>query len=506
MLSRRRLLKSSLYPALALATGVRATLQSLPAAASSGPAALPLPTIDATQSRSFPLAAIAGETAFFPGATSPTLGFNQPYLGPTVRVRTGTEVAASIENRTDVPISVHWHGLLVTGDLDGGPHLPIAPGETWRPLLPIRQPPATLWYHSHLHRQTAPRVYAGLAGVLIVDDGKDAQRGLPSTSGLDDFVLVLQDKRFDPSGKTVYAPGAADLMHGFLGDTILVNGQLASQLTVPKGVVRLRLVNASNARNFDLFLEDDRQIMLFATDQGHLPKPLALDRIQLTPGERAEVLIDFGSDHSVVLFSEPHRETRGVMAMGGMMHEMLPNAETFGGPFPLMEFIVDPSVGAAVSRIPSELDGAPVTGAPPVATRSFMLNDMGIVMGGGMMGRGGGPAGSGGAPEFAINGRPFEMARLDFEAKQGTTERWIVGGEMMGHPFHIHGVRFRVTSENGRPPRPENTGWKDTVFVEGETELLVEFAQSAAAATPFMMHCHILEHEDAGMMGQFTVA
>jgi FtsP/CotA-like multicopper oxidase with cupredoxin domain len=107
---------------------------------------------------------------------------------------------------------------------------------------------------------------------------------------------------------------------------------------------------------------------------------------------------------------------------------------------------------------------------------------------------------------FGINGRPFDMARLDLRAAMGTTERWIVAGQMMGHPFHVHGVRFRVASENGRQPRPENSGWKDTVFVEGETELLVRFDHGATAEKPFMIHCHILEHEDAGMMAQFAVA
>jgi FtsP/CotA-like multicopper oxidase with cupredoxin domain len=98
------------------------------------------------------------------------------------------------------------------------------------------------------------------------------------------------------------------------------------------------------------------------------------------------------------------------------------------------------------------------------------------------------------------------MRRLDAEARLGATENWIVSGEMMGHPFHIHGVRFRVLSEDGQAPRVENSGWKDTVFVEGETELLVRFDHPAGAAIPFMLHCHILEHEDLGMMGQFTVA
>jgi FtsP/CotA-like multicopper oxidase with cupredoxin domain len=127
---------------------------------------------------------------------------------------------------------------------------------------------------------------------------------------------------------------------------------------------------------------------------------------------------------------------------------------------------------------------------------------MGMMMGGAMMG---GHGGHGGGTAFAINGNPFDIARFDLEAKLGTSERWILAGETMGHPFHIHGVRFRVASENGGAPRPENSGWKDTVFVEGEAELLVEFAHTASSAIPCMMHCHILEREDAGMTARFAV-
>jgi FtsP/CotA-like multicopper oxidase with cupredoxin domain len=97
------------------------------------------------------------------------------------------------------------------------------------------------------------------------------------------------------------------------------------------------------------------------------------------------------------------------------------------------------------------------------------------------------------------------MSRIDFAVAQGTVERWHIRSTMVAHPFHVHGVRFRVLTENGAPPRPENTGWKDTLLVPGEAEIIARFDQPAREETPYMFHCHILEHEDAGMMGQFTV-
>ena len=493
-LTRRRFITAGSTAAFALAAPMLAR-RGTALAGSTRPLPI-LPEIDATASNAFKLTAMAGETAFVPGVPSPTLGFNQPYLGPVVRVRTGSRVAATVANRTAGPVSVHWHGLLVPGDVDGGPHLPIPAGGGWRPVLPISQPPATLWYHTHLHGETAEKVYAGLAGVLIVEDGHDRERGLPSTAGVDDLVLVLQDKRLDAEGRLVYQPEAPDRMHGFLGTTILVNGAAHPLATVPAGIVRLRLLNAANARNFDLRFEDGRPFHLAATEQGLLAAPIELDRLRLTPGERAEVLVDFGAHGAARLTSLPHGETGGTMAMGGMMHAMVPLQETFAAPFPLVDFAVDADLPANVRVSPPAFDTEAAMPSEPTVTRAFILNDMGM-MGDGMM--------MGGDMTFAINGQPFDMRRLDLTIAAGSTERWIVTSQMMGHPFHVHGVRFRVESENGAAPRPENRGWKDTVFVEGEAVLVTRFDQPAAADMPFMFHCHILEHEDAGMMGQFAV-
>jgi FtsP/CotA-like multicopper oxidase with cupredoxin domain len=498
--TRRQFLKAAASSSLCLAAPALVGRHAW-AATPTPPA--PLPLIDATASREFEITAVAGDTEFVAGVPSPTLGFNQPYLGPVIRVRPGTEVAARVLNRTDMPISVHWHGLLVPGDRDGGPHQQIAPGATWRPLLPVAQPPATLWYHTHIHGETAARVYAGLAGVLIVDDGDDAGRGLPATFGVDDLVLVLQDKRFDAAGAAVYRPGDADLMHGFLGEAVMVNGRLETSFPVPRGIVRLRVVNGANARNFDLSFADGRSFALIATDQGYLPKPLALSRIRLTPGERVELLVDFASGDGATLVSAPHAETAGTMRMGGMMHDALPLPETFTALFPVAVFGVDLALPARVAAIPTSFDVAEEPLPAPSATRRFVLNDMGAMMGGEM---GDGGHGRHGGMTFGINGKPFEIHRIDAKASLGATEKWIVSGEMMGHPFHIHGVRFRVLAENGQAPRAGNSGWKDTVFIEGETELLVRFDHPAGVTNPFMLHCHILEHEDLGMMGQFTVA
>ena len=414
------------------------------------------------------LTATSGSSSFLGGPATPTAGFNQAYLGPTILMK-NSELAAEVQNTLDEPISTHWHGLLVPGEHDGGPHLPIAPGATWQPRMTIAQDPATIWYHSHIHERTAQQVYFGLAGVIHVTDGQDDARGLPSTYGIDDLTLVLQDRRFDGSGRMVYDPSMMDIMHGFSGNRMLVNGQAGATAVVPQGTVRLRLLNGSNARIYTLFFDDARPMHLVATDGGFLPAPVALETLRLAPGERAEILVDFSSDNAPVLMSDP------------------------GQAYGVLQFETDTTLSARMARMPDQLDGAleDLMGTETV-TRQVSL-DMG--MGGMMMGGGG----------FAINGHPFDMDRIEFEVARGTVERWQIRSTMVAHPFHVHGVRFRVITENGGPPRPENTGWKDTVLIPGEAEILARFDQPASRETPFMFHCHILEHEDAGMMGQFTV-
>ena len=426
------------------------------------------PLLDTRATGRLALTATSGSSSFLGGPATPTAGFNQAYLGPTILMQNG-ELAAEVRNTLDEPISTHWHGLLVPGEHDGGPHLPIAPGATWQPPMTIAQDPATVWYHSHIHARTAEQVYLGLAGVIHVTDGQDDARGLPSEYGVDDLTLVLQDRRFDASGRMVYDPSMMDVMHGFSGNRMLVNGQAGATAVVPDGIVRLRLLNGSNARIYTLFFDDTRPMHLVATDGGFLPAPVSLETLRLAPGERAKIVVDFSGGNAPVLMSDP------------------------GQAYGVLQFETDTTLPARIARLPDQLDGAPedLMGSE-TATRQVSL-DMG--MGGMMMGGGG----------FAINGRPFDMDRIEFEVARGSVERWQIRSTMIAHPFHVHGVRFRVVTENGGPPRPENTGWKDTVLVPGEAEILAQFDQPASRETPFMFHCHILEHEDAGMMGQFTV-
>lgn len=454
------------------------------------------PLLDTSETGRVGLTAQAGETDFLGGAPTRTIGYNQAYLGPTIRMQNGP-LAADVQNSLNHPVTVHWHGLMAPGEHDGGPHLAVRPGGEWTPDMEVRQEPCTALYHTHVHERTAADVYAGLAGAIQVSDGKDDERGLPSQYGVDDLTLVLQDRRFDGNGRMVYGLSMMDVMHGFTGNVMLINGQANAVAAVPKGIVRLRLINASNARIYTLFAEDGRTVHLTATDGGYLPAPITVEKVRLSPGERVELLVDFSDRRPMVLMSggDPNQGPGGMMGrMRGMVDRFVDRS------FAVLSFAVDDRLPTRITRLPADLGGTrPDLESVVSTTRRFSLDmGMGGMMGGGMMRRGmmGG---------FAINGRPFDMRHVDFDVKLGTTERWIVSAAMLAHPFHVHGALFQVVREDGSSPRPENRGWKDTVLVESESELLVRFDQPAGSDTPFMYHCHILEHEDGGMMGQFTV-
>ncbi|WP_460890802.1 multicopper oxidase domain-containing protein, partial [Ramlibacter alkalitolerans] len=263
---------------------------------------LPVPPLqDLRPGTPVTLTARVGETEFFPGKPSPTAGYNRHLLGPTLRVRSGDEVTLNVRNELPEMTTVHWHGLLIPAAVDGGPHNEIAAGQTWKAELPVQQGASTCWYHPHPHGRTGLQVYGGLAGMLIVTDREEQALGLPSRYGVDDLPLILQDRVFDREQHLVYPRGHMALMHGALGSVMLVNGVREPRAAVPAGLVRLRLLNGANARVYDLAFEDGRTFHWIGTEGGLLREPVALQRIALAPGQRAELLVDFGDARPAVL-------------------------------------------------------------------------------------------------------------------------------------------------------------------------------------------------------------
>ncbi|MCB0351786.1 MAG: multicopper oxidase domain-containing protein, partial [Bdellovibrionales bacterium] len=377
MMKRREFIKS---------TSALAALSVVRPAQSADTERLSMPElIDARAGGRFRLQARRAVHQFGSGLNGDTMGFSADYLGPVIRVGPG-QTEAVIDNGIDETITTHWHGLLIPGEVDGGPHQPIPPGKTWRAVLPITQEPATTWYHSHVHGDTGRQVYHGLAGVLQISDGRDDERGLPASYGEDDLTLIVQDKRFE-RGQLVYEPFMPDIMHGFLGNMIMVNGQVGRQAVVPPGIVRLRLLNASNARILQFSLASGRPMHLIATDSGMLPNPLELSSVRLATGERAEILIDLARVQDDTLIA--HTVANSPM-MGGMMGGRASPAVR-GQAITVLPMVVDASRKARQSRLPVDLGGStPPTDTGDAQRDEFTL-EMGMMggMGRGMMGRGG---------------------------------------------------------------------------------------------------------------------
>jgi blue copper oxidase len=452
---------------------------------------LPIPPlIDAAKRGNAVGLMVASEShAFVGGKPTRAYGYSGQVLGPALRLRRGDEVEVTVENRLDVDTTVHWHGLLVPGDVDGGPHQVIKPNGTWRPRLKIDQPASTLWFHPHLHHDTARQVYMGLAGLIIVDDGSDAKLGLPRTYGIDDLPIILQDRSFGPDGSLLYDLDPLTIQYGLRGATVIANGVVAPFARVPSGLVRLRILNAANAQNFDLRFGDRRRFYVIASDSGFLPAPVAMQQLRISPAERFEIIVDFSNSKSVILETGPDK----AMGIFGAVSE-----DATADFVPIMRF--EPtSAAAATKQIPiSLIEPASADANRAIRHREFLL-DSGIC--GGQR-----PTEIGTLPGLCINGKTHDMARIDVETALGTMEVWKILSRGMAHPFHLHGASFKVLSLSGAPPPAHLAGWKDVVLVEDEAELLVKFSQPATPEHPFMYHCHILEHEDAGMMGQYVCA
>ncbi|MDE2385554.1 MAG: multicopper oxidase CueO [Alphaproteobacteria bacterium] len=507
-----------------------AALPALTPAAEAAAPDLPLPPLVDLE-KTGGIAAFTAQKAthqFSPGGpASESYGYSASFLGPVFKVRAGTDMKVQFRNALDVETAVHWHGLLIPSAVDGGPHNPVAPGGTWEPTLPIRQQACTAWYHPHPHGDTARQVYMGLAGLIYIEDDASAALNLPAAYGVNDFPLVLQDRDFDDQGVMVYDTSPMAVMHGARGAQVIVNGALQPQAQVAKGLNRLRLLNGANARNFQLRFADGRSFAVIASDGGLLEKPVTVATLVIAPGERYEILVDFADGKPAALQTFPDYNgdfgTGTISALKDRLAAMTHEAET------ILTFA--PVKPAPAAKLPASLASLPAANAAEaVQTRRFLLNPMnmmnmpmmeaagqggmanmnhsGMMMQGMMKGMkmampGMDMSGLGMGMKMAINDKSFDMARIDAEPKLGSSELWELSGEAMAHPFHIHGVQFRVLELDGAAPPEEQRGWKDTVLVNQKTRLLVRFTQTATAEKPFMFHCHILEHEDAGMMAQY---
>ncbi len=516
MLSRRCLIKSMLAfsAASSLPLWSRAVLpDSLPL--------LPVPSLLQSASDGKILLKLQrGKMHWLPGIATNTWGINGPFFGPALRLRRGQAVSIEVINALLEPTTIHWHGLEIPGAADGSPQALIAPASKRDISFVVDQPAATCWFHPHPHGKTGHQVAMGLGGMVIIDDEFSDKLPLPKRWGVDDIPVILQDKRLSQTGQIDYQLDVMTASVGWFGDILLTNGARYPQHSVPRGWVRLRLLNACNARSLNLATSDARPLYVIASDGGFLPEPVALRELFMLPGERFEVLLNTLDGHSFDLVTLPVQQ----IAM------TLPPFDR-----PLSVLRIQPSVHTGSKVLPDRLALMPaLPEQQSLPNRWFQLmmdpqlDRMGmqeLVMRYGAQAMSAAHMDHHNMADTAshhehekvidfrhanrINGQPFSMTAPAFDAKRGQLEKWTISGEgdMMLHPFHVHGTQYRILMENGQLPAAHRSGWKDTVRVEGaRSEILVRFNRTASAEYPYMAHCHLLEHEDTGMMLGFTVS
>ncbi len=511
MFNRRDTLKSLLVSGAAFA--MPRSLRSFAATAPS-PAlqTLKIPPIDEGELqlgvRHFDLTLQQGVSHFFPDRETPTWGINGNYLGPTLRMREGDKVAFAIHNALDENSILHWHGMDVPAAVDGGPHQNILPGGTWSPNFKVKQAAASCWYHSHAMHKSGPQVYRGLAGMLIVDDQLSTRVELPNNYGVDDIPLIIQDRLFDENAHFVYPERMQDRMVGVRGDTLLVNGTLNPGVQATSEGIRLRILNACNARNLNLALSHGEAFWQIATDCGLLEAPVELRQLVLSPGERAEILIDTRGSTPFQLISGP--VTIAQSPYYGLLTDLI--REIDSEHFDILTIVPTGQQKTSPLNIPKTLRKIDWLPAQAANTTRTMRLQMGSGPGNGG-GQGGGPQtrrqfGGWGGGNHSINGRKMDMNYIEATIIAGTTEIWEIFNETpIIHPFHIHKVHFQILERNGEPALPSERGFKDTVNVppQGHVKIIAHFKGPGDPLHPYMFHCHILEHEDHGMMGQFIL-
>ena len=427
----------------------------------------------------FSLNAQKGHQDFFNGVRTETLGYNGSFLGPTIRVHEGDKVRFRVKNQLDQPTTVHWHGLHVPAKWDGGPHQPIGPGEIWNPEFTIKQQAATLWYHPHAMGLTGEHVYRGLAGLFIIEDDISESLPLPKEYGHNDIPLILQDRRYYEDGSFAYVRSMHDIMHGVMGNYMLVNGMMKPFLEVRPEVVRFRLLNGSNSSIYRLHFSGEQTFHAIGSDGGFLSRPVPLKDVILSSGERLEFLVDFSS-------YVPGDKIRLVVDQFN------------GNRFEAMEIRIVKGAAQVKGLVTDLRDQPVISEALADNTRYFSMETM-SARGRGMMG----------GNRLTINGKKMDMKRVDETIRLGTTEIWELENRsasmmQLPHSMHLHDVQFNILDRNGKPPMPVEAGRKDTVLLwpNDRVRIIARFLDYTGV---YMYHCHMLEHEDDGMMGQFEV-
>jgi FtsP/CotA-like multicopper oxidase with cupredoxin domain len=504
-LTRRRLLRAAAGSTVAVAAPAGLTRGA--AAGAGGPYSRALPLPEVLRGAQLHLPMVEAEVPILPGAPTRMWTYGGSFPGPLVRRPTGERTTARFSHRLPRAageLTVHLHGghnrsrddgqpggltrmqprsLYCAVTSNAGNDLLIRPGQarTYRYDFTEdghRQRSALRFYHDHRLDRTGRNVWRGLVGMWISDDPLD--RALPLPDGDRDLPLLICDRSFDRHNQLTdpfREPGHAPFDQ-VVGRHILVNGAVTPHHPVEACRYRLRVLNASNFRAFNLAVGGGATITQVGTESGLLPAPLERSRVLIGPAERVDLIVDFSrcAHRDVVLRSVARRG--GPNRVGSRAYEG-----------PLMEFRVGRRPRRDPSRVPAELRPLPgwVAEAPDEVAYEWRIS-----------------VGGGFSPSWLLNDRTFDPGRVDHRARLGSTEAWrLVNDTKVAHVLHLHHTDWHVLSRNGHRPPPWERGLKESFLLDPGDKVVVA-GRFSDYVGKYVVHCHMLEHEDHGLMGQFA--
>jgi len=420
------------------------------------------------------------------GAATTTYGYNgADFWGPTLILNKGDVVQMNVHNDLIEDTTTHWHGFHIPANTDGGPHQIIPGKTTWSPSFEVKNDAAMYWYHPHLHHTTREQLTYGAGGLIIIKDPAEAALALPRTYGVDDIPLVLTSRRFG-------ADNQFD-MDGAYGDYMLTNGTMNAEVDLPAQFVRVRILNAEIERAYDLGFSDNRAFYVIGTDGGLLNAPVQVTRLQMFVGERYEILVDLSKDAPGAALDmqsfnggHPMGFPGGEPQTSGKFGSAL-NNKTFN----VLHINVTSPTTNPIDAVPAKLaNNTYWTEADATNSRTVKITDMGP-----------------GTP-FTFDGKAYDEAVINQTVALNAIEKWsISNGMTFGHAFHIHDIQFKIVSRSSGAIADYEKGWKDTLAINrNETvSFVAKFDDFASDVDPYMYHCHMSNHEDEGLMGQFLV-
>ena len=416
------------------------------------------------------------------GRAATALSYNGGLPGPTLHLQPGDRLRVRLMNRLQSATNLHVHGLHVSPEGHSDNVLvAVKPGALfdYDYQLPGNHPPGVFWYHPHHHGTVADQVFGGLYGAIIIGDPQPDLHPVPSNL---ERVLVISDISL-AADSSVRTASSMDRMRGREGDLILVNGQVRPVIiTRPGSRERWRVVNACTSRYLRLRL-DGQRLQLLGIDSGRLAQPRDIDQIVLAPGNRADLIVTTTSGTAML---RALGYDRGAPSMGGVVSRSSNTARTVLATLQVSGDAVPVLPPIARQAVPRDLRDTPSAGRRQL---TFTMG-MGAGMGGGM---------DGGGMDFTIDGRVFDPSRIDQVVPGGAVEEWTIANtSSMDHPFHLHVWPMQLVEVGGQPVTA--VIWQDVINVPAHSHITVRIAFETFTGRA-VYHCHILDHEDKGMMG-----